>query len=116
MRNEGVLYHGLHVLGDGAVLGGLVLGAIGVFVIDRKWRNAAGFALAGAVFTFFGLMHGEKIGLAVTPAVAIAYLGVAGVLYACSYLAATAGALPPAEPAHGHGEDDEAHELAVTAK
>ncbi|MEZ0266973.1 MAG: regulator [Phycisphaerae bacterium] len=116
MKNEGVLYHGLHVLGDGAVLGGLVLGAIGVFVIDRKWINAAAFAAAGAVFTFFGLMHGEQIGFAVTPGVAIAYMAVAVVLYACSYLAApaTAGAIP--EPAHAHDEEEEPHELAAAAK
>jgi AGZA family xanthine/uracil permease-like MFS transporter len=31
----GVLYHGLEVLGGGSILTGLVLGAIGVFVIER---------------------------------------------------------------------------------
>ena len=33
----GVLYDGLAVLGGGAILGGLVLGAIAVFIIDRKF-------------------------------------------------------------------------------
>ena len=32
----GVLYHGLEVLGGGAILGGLVLGAIAAFIIDRE--------------------------------------------------------------------------------
>ena len=32
----GVLYHGLEVLGAGAILGGMVLGAIGAFIIDKK--------------------------------------------------------------------------------
>ena len=31
MNNEGVLYHGLQVLGGGSILGGLILGAIAVF-------------------------------------------------------------------------------------
>src|SRR5262245_25631102 len=69
----GVLYRGLEVLGAGAILTGLVLGAIGAFIIDRKLLGAAAFAAAGAVLTFFGFMHGESIGIAVTPAVAIAY-------------------------------------------
>ena len=34
---NGVLYEGLAVLGGGAILGGLVLAAIAVFVIDRQF-------------------------------------------------------------------------------
>ena len=41
----GVLYHGLEVLGGGSILTGLVLGAVGVFVIERKFQEAAAFAL-----------------------------------------------------------------------
>ena len=37
LGNEGILYQGLEVLGGGSILGGLMLGAIGVFVIDRKF-------------------------------------------------------------------------------
>ena len=65
---------------------GLVLGAIGVFVIERDFVKAAAFALAGAVLTYFGFMHGEAVGigggLGVTPAVALAYAVVAAVLFA----------------------------------
>ena len=42
------------------------------------------FALAGAVLTFFGLIHAEAIGIMKTPGVAAAYLVVAAFLYACS--------------------------------
>jgi AGZA family xanthine/uracil permease-like MFS transporter len=63
------------------VLGGIVLGSIGVFIIERQLRRAAAFALAGAVFTFFGLIHGEAIGIARSPEVAFAYLAVAAVLF-----------------------------------
>ena len=38
---------------------GMVLGAIGVFIIDKKFAEASAFAAAGAVLTFFGFMHGE---------------------------------------------------------
>jgi AGZA family xanthine/uracil permease-like MFS transporter len=33
------------------------------------------------VLTFFGFMHGEAIGIAVTPTVAVAYLIVAGFIF-----------------------------------
>jgi AGZA family xanthine/uracil permease-like MFS transporter len=76
-----VLYHGLEVMGGGSILAGLVLGAIGVFVIEREFDKAAAFALAGAVMTYFGFMHGESVGigggLGVTPGVALAYAVVA---------------------------------------
>jgi AGZA family xanthine/uracil permease-like MFS transporter len=68
-------------MGGGSILTGLMLGAIGSFVIDRKFTEAAAFALAGAVLTFFGFMHGEAIGIAVTPTVAVAYLIVAGFIF-----------------------------------
>ncbi|WP_431302724.1 hypothetical protein [Sediminicoccus sp. BL-A-41-H5] len=80
----GVLYPGLAVMGEGAILGGLVLGAIAVFIIERDYVKASGFAAAGAVMTFFGLMHGPAVGFAVTPALAFAYLMVAAFLMACA--------------------------------
>ena len=45
-------------------------------MIDRKLVQAAGFALAGAILTFFGFMHSEAIGFGKTPLVALSYLGV----------------------------------------
>jgi AGZA family xanthine/uracil permease-like MFS transporter len=98
MATAGVLYHGLEIMGGGAILGGLVLGAIGVFVIDRKFLEASAFALAGAVLTFFGFMHGEAIGLGVTPSVALSYTVIAAFLFGCSRYTVTAPA-PEMEPA-----------------
>ena len=89
LANVGVVYHGIAILGGGAILTGLVLGAIAVFVIERQFVQAAAFALAGAVLTYFGFMHGEAVGigehgLGVTPSVAFAYLLVAGFLMGCA--------------------------------
>jgi len=85
LPQQGVIYHGLEVMGGGSILTGLVLGAIGVFVIERDFVKAAAFALAGAVLTYFGFMHGEAVGigggLGVTPPVVLAYLAVAAILY-----------------------------------
>ena len=57
--------------------------------------EASAFALAGAVLTFFGFMHGEAIGFAVTPAVSVGYVLVAAFLYGLSRYPATAFAEPP---------------------
>ena len=73
---------------DGAILTGLVLGAIAVFIIERQFMRAAGFAGAGAVLTYFGFMHGPAVGigngLGVTPQIALAYALVAAFLAGCA--------------------------------
>jgi len=83
----GVLYHGLEILGGGSILGGLMLGAIGVFIIERQFMKAAAFSLVSAALTFFGFMHGEAIGIGQTPTVAVSYLMVTAVLFACAKFA-----------------------------
>ncbi len=89
----GVLYHGLEVMGGGSILAGLVLGAIGVFVIERDFVKASAFAFAGAVLTYFGFMHGEAVGVGggfgVTPAVALAYAVVAAGFFVLGKLGTT---------------------------
>ena len=95
----GVLYPGLEILGEGAILSGLILAAIAACIIGRDWLKAAGFAATGAVMTFFGFMHGPAVGIAVTPAVALAYALVAGFLFACArWPVLAAGMLPEPEP------------------
>ncbi|MDO9295356.1 regulator [Bradyrhizobium sp.] len=100
LPQQGVLYHGLEVMGGGAILTGLVLGAIGVFVIERDFVKASAFALSGAVLTYFGFMHGEAVGigggLGVTPGVALAYALVAAVFLALAK--AGASSLPVSHP------------------
>jgi AGZA family xanthine/uracil permease-like MFS transporter len=104
LGQNGILYHGLELLGGGSILGGLMLGAIAVFVIDREFTKAALFSLAGAALTFFGFMHGEAIGIAQTPVVAVSYLMISGVFYACGKFAlpGTQGSAPASEPPPAH--------------
>jgi AGZA family xanthine/uracil permease-like MFS transporter len=98
LGQTGILYEGLKVMGGGSILGGLVLGAIAVFVIERKFAQAAAFSLVGAVLTFFGFMHGETLGFGQTPFVALSYLLVAGILLGCRY----AKTMPAIEPVEHH--------------
>jgi adenine/guanine/hypoxanthine permease len=101
LSQVGVLYHGLDVLGGGATLAGVVLGAIAVCIIDRTFEKAAAFAVGGTLLTFFGFMHGEAIGIAKSPAVALSYLGIAVILLCCSKYAAIAPSPATVAPAHG---------------
>ncbi len=84
MLDQGVFYRGLQILGGGSTLGGLILGATAVCIIDRTLTKAAAFAFAGALLTFFGLMHGEHIGIAESPLVSSAYLLVGLLLWTCA--------------------------------
>src|SRR5262249_49045769 len=102
MRDQGVLYDGLRVLGGGSILGGLVLGAIAVSVIERQFVKASGFALTGAVLTFFGFMHGEQIGIGQTPTVAASYLIIAGMFMACARFAVVPATTPAEHAAAAH--------------
>ena len=88
MKKVGIMYQGLSILGGGSILAGVVLGATTTFIIDRNFSKAAGFAAAGGVLTFLGLMHGEEVGAFQNPMVVAAYLVVAGLLFGCHKLAA----------------------------
>jgi AGZA family xanthine/uracil permease-like MFS transporter len=74
IAGAGVVYTGLLVLGQGAILAGLVLGAVVAFVIDRRLVAAAVFCLAGAALTFVGLIHAPEVGWNANPEVSLGYL------------------------------------------
>jgi len=101
----GVVYHGMALLGGGAVLAGLILGAIAAFIIDRKFARAALFAAAGAVLSFFGFIHGTSLGIGNSAPVALGYLIVAGFCYALNRQDYAEVVISPEAPAHAVGED-----------
>jgi AGZA family xanthine/uracil permease-like MFS transporter len=57
LGNQGVLYAGLERLGAGAVLAGLMLGAIAVFVINREYSRAIVYTLIAGLLSLIGLIH-----------------------------------------------------------
>jgi AGZA family xanthine/uracil permease-like MFS transporter len=113
MKNEGVMFHGLEILGGGSILGGLILGSIAVFIIDRNFLKAGYFSLAGGLLTFFGFMHGDRLGIAQSPTVAASYFIVGGVFLAAWKLAATA---PVTAPEEAQDEEEEPAGPGVLAK
>jgi AGZA family xanthine/uracil permease-like MFS transporter len=74
-----IIYHGMARFGGGATLAGLMLGAIAVFIIDRNFRYATLFAIGAAVLSFFGLIHGTQIGVAVNLDIVLGYLLMSGI-------------------------------------
>ena len=99
LAERGILYDGMFRLGQGAILSGLVFGAVTVFLIDQRFRAAAAYAAAGAGLAFFGFIHGPAIGWAVSPDIAGAYLLAALLCWGFQYCPHE----PPAgEAAAGH--------------
>src|SRR2546430_4916257 len=70
----GIIYRGMQLLGGGAVLAGMMLGAIAAFIINKDFRMATIYALGAATLSFFGVIHGEKLGWAQSWPVALGYL------------------------------------------
>jgi AGZA family xanthine/uracil permease-like MFS transporter len=85
LMDNGVVYHGMALLGGGAVLAGLILGAIAVFIIDRRFDRAAIYAFAGAVLSYFGFIHGTSLGVGASTQVAVGYLCLAAICIAIGW-------------------------------
>ena len=71
--NAGLVYHGMLLLGGGAILAGLVLGSIVVFIIDKNFLPAAIYCFIGAALGFIGLIHAEQVGWNVGGQIALGY-------------------------------------------
>ena len=68
---------GMLTLGSGAILVGMVFAAITVFLIDRNYKGAIGYALFGAVCSFFGVIHAGAFAINAAPGAMIGYLAFA---------------------------------------
>jgi len=73
LTNAGLVYEGLKLLGGGAILAGLVLGAITAFIIDKEFISAAVYCFIGAALGFIGLIHAEQVGWNVGGQIALGY-------------------------------------------
>ncbi|MBN1384471.1 MAG: regulator [Elusimicrobia bacterium] len=71
---QGISYAGVSALGYGAIVTGMLLGSITVFLIDKKFNLAGIYAFSAALLAYFGIIHFEKIGFGVGKSYAIGYL------------------------------------------
>ncbi len=104
LKIQDVPYAGLAALGEGAIVTGLLLGAITVFLIDRRFYHAAAFAGVASVLAFFGCIHAAAIGIAAAPGLAAGYAAAAVVFVLLGVLKQVrpqAFAEPTETPVHG---------------
>ncbi len=73
LTNAGLVYEGTKLIGGGAILAGLVLGAITAFIIDKEFFSAAIYCFIGAALGFVGLIHAESVGWNVGGQIALGY-------------------------------------------
>jgi len=82
---SGVIYDGLQLFGQGAVLVGILLGAIACFVIDRRYYAAATTSVIAAALSFVGLVNAETVTWNASPPVTLGYLLLAAILAGFGY-------------------------------
>jgi AGZA family xanthine/uracil permease-like MFS transporter len=88
---EELTIYGLIALSQGALLVSMIWAAAIAYMLDRRFLPAAGWLLAGAVLSFFGLIHAyelnstgivNKLGIFAAPGFAVSYA--AGALFLAS--------------------------------
>jgi AGZA family xanthine/uracil permease-like MFS transporter len=86
--------HGLIALSQGALLVSMVWAAAIAYILDRRFLHSAGWLLAGAALSFFGLIHAydlrpagiaNKIGFFVAPEFSVSYVAAALFLVGCHF-------------------------------
>jgi AGZA family xanthine/uracil permease-like MFS transporter len=91
LSKAGLVYDGMAMLGGGAILAGMVLGAIAAFVIDRDFRSAVIYCVAGAVLSAIGFIHGTQLEITrTTLMMALGYLVLGAVIWVLARGEATA--------------------------
>lgn len=86
LANSGIPLRGWETLASGDILIGMLLGAIAIFVIDKKFITAGIYSLVTAVLAFFGIIHAGVIGWATGVNIAFGYLLVAVVFFGMHFL------------------------------
>ncbi|NKB52401.1 MAG: xanthine/uracil/vitamin C permease [Rhizobiaceae bacterium] len=81
LLQQGAHFQGHLALSQGAILTGLIWGAIVVSVIDGRFKNAGGFALAAAVMSLIGIVHSAGLHMPSLSGVTTGYLIAAAFLY-----------------------------------
>lgn len=71
---EGANYEGHLELSQGAIIIGLVWGAIVASIIDGKFKNAGGFAIAASAMTAVGIIHSGSLRMPEFDGITVGYL------------------------------------------
>ncbi|WP_053957621.1 xanthine/uracil/vitamin C permease [Inediibacterium massiliense] len=78
---SGVMWNGVAEVKAGAIIIGILLGTLTVFIIDRQLDKAGLTALAGAVLSLFGFIHSASLGIFFKSTFMIGYLIMAAICF-----------------------------------
>ena len=74
LLDAGVMWNGVPAVKSGAIIIGILLGTITVFIIDKKLDKVGITCLAGAALSLFGFIHSAELGFYITSPFTIGYL------------------------------------------
>lgn len=77
IKDAGVMWNGVPGVKSGAIIIGILLGTMTVFIIDKKLDKVAITAAAGYVLACFGFIHSAQLGFNPTSPFAVGYLVIA---------------------------------------
>ncbi len=77
IKDAGVMWNGVPAVKSGAIIIGILLGTMTVFIIDKQLHKVAITAVVGYVLACFGFIHSAGLGFNPTSPFAIGYLIVA---------------------------------------
>lgn len=75
--DNGVMWRGVAEVKSGAIIIGIILGTITVFIIDRRLDKVAITSLVAAVLAVFGFIHSAELGVNITSPFVLGYIIVA---------------------------------------
>ncbi|MEN3792360.1 xanthine/uracil/vitamin C permease [Fulvimarina sp. MAC3] len=81
LLREGAHFEGHLALSQGAIITGLIWGAIVADVIDGRFRMAGSFAIAAAVMSSFGIIHAHELQWPQLDGITTGYLIIGGFLW-----------------------------------
>lgn len=81
LLQQGAHFEGHLALSQGAIITGLVWGAIVASIIDGRFRNAGGFALTAGVMSSIGVIHSASLQMPSFSGVTLGYLIAAAFLF-----------------------------------
>ena len=79
--DHGVMWRGVAEVKSGAIIIGIILGTITVFIIDKRLDKVAITSLAAAALAMFGFIHSAALGFYPTSPFVIGYLVFAAIAY-----------------------------------
>ncbi len=81
---NGIYYRGFEVIGNGAIVIGVIWATLLVYLLENKTKNVLILCTVAATLTFFGIIHSPSVGFFMEPGICLGYLLVGAISLALS--------------------------------